>query len=84
MNPDTAICPYCDKEFHVVEYGYRTECPLCGGRIDVFPEDKYYIDTPWGMIGISSTGDSFFMKPVLSWLIKKAAQGKEKLKVMGK
>ena len=52
MEEDRATCPYCSKEFVVVEYGYRVKCPLCSGRIDVFPESKYYIDTPFGMMGI--------------------------------
>ena len=84
MTEDKATCPHCQEEFTVTEYGYRVLCPLCQRKIDIFPDDKYYIDTPYGMIGISSTGDSFFMKPILSWLIKRAAQGKEKLKGMGK
>ncbi|MCX5854741.1 MAG: hypothetical protein NTZ24_09295 [Deltaproteobacteria bacterium] len=52
MEEDRATCPYCSKEFVVVEYGYRVKCPLCRGRIDVFPDSKYYIDTPFGVIGI--------------------------------
>ena len=52
MEEDRATCPYCSGEFLVEEYGYRVKCPLCKGRIDVFPEAKYYIDTPFGMIGI--------------------------------
>ena len=52
MEEDRATCPYCDKEFVVTEYGYRVRCPLCRGRIDVFPESEFYIDTPFGVIGI--------------------------------
>lgn len=81
---DIATCPYCQKDFDVIEYGYRIPCPLCGKKLDIFPENRYYIDTPWGMIGIGTTEDNFFMKPILSWLIQKATQGKEKLKEMVK
>ncbi len=83
---DKGTCPHCDREFVVQEYGYRVPCPLCGKNLDIFPDDKYFIDTPWGVIGIGkgTIGDSFFMKPILSWMIGKAAAGKEKLKGMGK
>jgi len=80
---DTAICPWCDKEFPVIKYGYRVKCPLCLHSIDVFPENKYYIDTPWGMIGIGVPDTDFFLKPILLWMIKRVAKGKEKLKERG-
>lgn len=85
-NPDRATCPYCEGEFLVTPdmYGYRTPCPLCGKKMDIFPDDKYFIDTPWGKIGIGVSEDNFFMKLVLTWLIKKAAAGKERLREMGK
>ena len=54
MEEDRATCPYCCQEFVVAKYGYRVRCPLCNGRIDVFPEPQYYIDTPFGVIGIGS------------------------------
>lgn len=84
MKEEKVVCLHCAEEFTVTEYGYRIPCPLCGKKLDIFPDDKYFIDTPWGMIGIGMTENSFFMKPILSWLIKKAIQGKEKLKEIGK
>jgi len=81
MTKDMATCPYCDEDFDVQEYGYGVPCPGCGKKLDIFPDDKYYVDTPWGMLGIGIPEGNFFMKPLLAWLIKKAAQGKEKLNV---
>jgi len=85
---DKGVCSYCNGEFIVTPdmYGYRTPCPLCGKKIDIFPDNKYYIDTPWGVIGIGypDGNTNFIMRPILSWLIKKAVQGKEKLKEIGK
>ncbi len=81
---DKAICPFCDQEFEVTDYGYRVLCPSCGKLLDIFPEDQYFVDTPWGMIGIAMPEYKFWMKPVLTWMMKKAAEGKEKLKGMKK
>jgi len=52
MAEDKATCPYCKKEFLVEEYGYGLRCPLCKGKIDIFPEPKYYIETPFGTMGV--------------------------------
>ena len=84
MSKEKAICLYCDGEFEITSYGYRVSCPLCGKKLDIFPENKYYIDTPWGKIGIGVTDTDFFLKPILSWMIKRATEGKEKLRGMGK
>lgn len=50
---DKGTCPYCQKEFEVEEYGFKLDCPGCGEKIDVFP-DSTWIETRWGMVGISS------------------------------
>lgn len=54
---DTGICPYCKDEFEVEEYGFKLDCPGCGKKIDIFP-DSTWIETKWGMFGIS--GNSLF------------------------
>lgn len=48
---DKGICPNCEKEFEVKEYGHKLECPNCQRKIDVFP-DPIYIETKWGTLGI--------------------------------
>ncbi len=50
---DKGICPYCEKEFEVEEYGYELDCPNCQEKIDVFP-DPIWVETKWGNIGIPS------------------------------
>lgn len=54
MVEDKATCPYCKNEFVVEEYGYGLRCPVCKGRVDIFPESKYYIETPFGTMGVGS------------------------------
>ncbi len=49
---DKATCPHCEKEFDVKGYGYKQLCPLCGGKIDVFPNSDSFIETPWGTFGV--------------------------------
>lgn len=48
---DKGVCPYCEQEFEVKEYGYKLTCPKCGKKIDVFPESTW-IETKWGTFGI--------------------------------
>ncbi len=50
---DKATCPHCGKEFDVMEYGHKRSCPLCKGKIDIFPDADSFISTPWGTFGIS-------------------------------
>jgi predicted amidophosphoribosyltransferase len=50
---DTGICPYCEKEFAVFQYGYRLACPKCKKPIDVFPDTSLWVETKWGKIGVS-------------------------------
>lgn len=59
---DKGTCPYCQKEFEVTEYGKKLDCPNCRRGIDIFP-DSIWLDTKWGMIGISTN--------ILSSLINK-------------
>ena len=49
---DKATCPHCENEFAATEYGYGLRCPLCRGKIDIFPDSEIFIETPFGMIGI--------------------------------
>lgn len=66
---DIATCLYCNKDFTVTEYGYRVKCPLCGNNLDIFPDDKYYVDSPWGMIGIAVSEKKSIAGGILSKLI---------------
>jgi hypothetical protein len=49
---DTCQCPHCGVTLEVTEYGHGLECSECHGRIDVWPEPRYFFDTPFGMIGV--------------------------------
>ena len=50
---DTGICPYCEKEFAVLRYGYGLSCPKCKHRIDIFPDPDLWVETKWGNMGVS-------------------------------
>jgi len=50
---DTGICIHCGKEFEVTKYGFGLRCPLCKGKIDVFPDPEIFVETPMGTLGIS-------------------------------
>ncbi len=54
---DTCICPDCRTELHIQEYGRNLECSECGCKIDVFPDVDLYVDTGFGVIGISFPKD---------------------------
>lgn len=64
---DRGMCPHCEKEFEVTEYGYRLNCPNCQKKIDIFPE-PVYIETKWGTFGLPKNILSFL--PMLKFLIK--------------
>jgi len=50
---DTGICEHCNEEFTVTKYGFGLRCPLCKGKIDVFPDDEIFVTLPFGVVGIS-------------------------------
>lgn len=50
---DIGTCPYCNQDFTVTTYGYKIQCPLCGGLVDIMPDPDLLLDTPFGMVGIS-------------------------------
>ena len=50
---DTCACPDCRTELDIQEYGRNLECSECGCKIDVFPDVDLYVDTGFGVIGIS-------------------------------
>ncbi len=74
---DTATCLHCDQEFEVTPdmYGYRTPCPLCGKKLDLFPDDQFFVDTPWGKIGISVPDYKFWIKPMFTAMLKGIGKG---------
>ena len=53
VNKDTCTCPDCRTELDIQEYGRNLECSECGCKIDVFPDVDLYVDTGFGVIGIS-------------------------------
>jgi len=53
MKADKGICPHCDGEFIVKEYGFGSRCPKCKRKIDVFPDSEIFVETQFGTIGIS-------------------------------
>ena len=50
---DKGLCPHCEKEFEVLQYGYGLSCPKCKTRIDIFPDPDLWVETKWGMMGVS-------------------------------
>ncbi len=54
---DTCICPKCGVLLDVSEYGRGLECSECGCKIDVFPDTDLYLETIFGVIGISFPKD---------------------------
>ena len=58
---DKGVCPYCEKEFEVKEYGHKLECPNCHCKIDVFP-DPIWIETKWGNFGVQANLLSLLFK----------------------
>ncbi len=58
---DTCICPNCHTELDVIEYGHGLKCSECGCKIDVFPDTTLYLETVFGVVGISvPKGDGVF------------------------
>lgn len=53
MADDKGICPCCNEEFTVLQYGCGIRCPLCKSKIDVLPDPDLYITTPVGVLEIS-------------------------------
>ena len=49
---DKATCPHCLKDFEAEIYGYGLRCPLCRGKIDVFPDDTIFVTTPFCELAI--------------------------------
>ena len=50
---DTCVCPACNIELDVGEYGYGMECSECGCKLDVFPNTSLFLETVLGTFGIS-------------------------------
>lgn len=50
---DTCICPKCNTNLDVSEYGYNLQCSECHCRIDVFPDTTLYLETVFGVVEIS-------------------------------
>ena len=64
-------CPYCHEEFTEIQHGRGLACSACGGKIDVFPDDSYYIDTPFGVLGIGIADEVSWRNTILSGLLRK-------------
>ena len=39
---DWGICPECEKQLEVEEYGINFICPYCAAKINIFPDDQIY------------------------------------------
>ena len=51
---EIAVCPHCQREFRVMDYGRGLKCPNCLQLIDVFPgEPDAYLHFSWGVVGIT-------------------------------
>jgi len=61
---DTGICPYCKKEFAVLQYGYGLTCPKCKKHIDVFPDTDLWVETKWGKIAVSENILAYLSKVI--------------------
>jgi hypothetical protein len=50
---DTCTCPDCRTELEVTMYGHNLECPECGCKLDVFPDNAIRVDTSVGVLWIT-------------------------------
>ena len=57
---DTAICPYCEKDFEVANYGLKIPCPHCGKRLDISPDPTIFLSTPMGTVGMAIDFEKIF------------------------
>lgn len=53
---DTGVCPYCRKDFEVMQYGWGIPCPHCRRRVNIFPDAKVFVQTSFGICGIGVAG----------------------------
>ena len=48
-----STCPYCDKEFTHLRYGFDIECTNCKKLVNIYPDPEIWLHTKFGVIGVS-------------------------------